>query len=130
MEGESKKNKSILDVLLETDTKKISELSKTTVEINRLSKILGKNLILDVRALTSQELEIIEGKNIYEKYIIKAVTLEGKKLTDPILLNKFGVKDPLKIVNKLFNAGEIFNLYKKISKLSGFDEESVEEIKN
>ncbi|WP_113675460.1 phage tail assembly chaperone [Vallitalea guaymasensis] len=123
-------NKSILDILLETDINKISELSKTTVEINRLSKVLGEKLILDIRALTSQELEIIEGDNIYEKYIIKAVTIEGKKLTDPILLNKFNIKDPLKIVNKLFNAGEIFNLYKKISSLSGFDEESVKEIKN
>ncbi|WP_113676100.1 hypothetical protein [Vallitalea guaymasensis] len=106
-------NKSILDILLETDINKISELSKTTVEINRLSKVLGEKLILDIRALTSQELEIIEGDNIYEKYIIKAVTIEGKKLTDPILLNKFNIKDPLKIVNKLFNAGEIFNLYKR-----------------
>lgn len=123
-------NKSILDILLETDINKISELSKTTVEINRLSKVLGKKLILDIRALTSQELEIIEGENIYEKYIIKAVTIEGKKLTDQIILNKFNIKDPLKIVNKLFNAGEIFNLYKKISSLSGFDEESVKEIKN
>ncbi|MCT4544435.1 MAG: hypothetical protein N4A63_12890 [Vallitalea sp.] len=130
MEVKNKENKSILDILLETDINKIGELSNTTVEIKRLSKILGEKLMLNVRALTSQELEIIEGGNIYEKYIIKAVTIEGKKLTDPVILNKFSIKDPLEIVNKLFNAGEKYNLYKKISSLSGFDEESVKEIKN
>lgn len=123
-------NKNILDILLETDIEKITDISETKVEVSRLTKILGHKFELKVRALTSEEIEAIEGKDIYEKYIIKSVTLEGKKLTDSIILNKFNIKDPLKIVNKLFNTGEIFNLYKKISSLSGFDEESVKEIKN
>ncbi len=123
-------DKNILDILLETDIERITEISKKNVEVSRLSKILGQKFELEVRALTSEELEGIEGKNIYEKYIIKAVTLEGKKLTDKVILDKFNVKDPLQIVNKLFNTGEKFNLYKQISKLSGFSEESIVEIKN
>lgn len=123
-------DKNILDILLETDIERITEISKTTVEVSRLSKILGQKFELDIRALTTEELESVSGENIYEKYIVKAVTLEGKKLTDTDILDKFNVKDPLKIVNKLFNTGEIFNLYKTINKLSGFSDESIVEIKN
>lgn len=126
----SAESKNILDILLETDVNKITEISKITVEVSRLSKILGKKFELEVRALTTEELESIEGKDIYEKYIIKAVTLEGKRLTDKTILDKFKVKDPLQIVNMLFNTGEIFNLYRTINRLSGFSEESIVEIKN
>lgn len=122
--------KNIMDILLETDVEKITEISKTTVEVSRLSKILGQKFELEVRALTSEELGIIEGKNIQEKSIIKAVTLQGKKLTDEAILNKFKIKDPLQIVGKLFNTGEIFNLYKLINELSGFSDKSIVEIKN
>lgn len=124
------KERNILDLLLEVDVQKLKEISKSTVEIERLSKILGEPFVVEVRALSSQEIEMIEGNNIYEKYIIKAVTIEGKKLTEASILKKFDIKDPLKIVNKLFYAGEKVRLYNKISELSGFSESSVREIKN
>ena len=138
---------SLLDKLLQADAGKLTEKPHKTYEINRLSKALKTDFILELQAIDAQRYAEIQrmgidlGKkgnvrdvNIYEMQVF--TILDGVKepsLKDKKLLEHFSVTTPKELVTKLFLSGEIADIYNEINELSGYekdDDEADEEIKN
>lgn len=126
---------SILDRLLETDIERFNEKNSKKYEIKRLSSIIGEKFIVECRALSSEQVAHIGeiSKNNTDTKInavLESCRIEGKKLNNTELLNKFNCVTGKDIIEKLFNVGEVFELYNVINDLSGYNRDAVKEIKN
>lgn len=125
---------SIIDKLLELDIKKLDRQSKE-FEVKRLSGILQEKFIITCKPLSSNQVAHIGeiSKNIGEirvNSILEACRVEGKKFSDKELISKFNAVSGADVITKLFLAGEIYELHDTISKLSGYNGDVVEEVKN
>lgn len=127
---------SIFDKLMETDAEKLQEKESQEVEITRLSKLLEEPFVLTCSTLTREQIRHIGetgGEDEKIVAILESCRLDGRKLTDKALLDKFNVVSGKEVVGKLFRSGEISGLYQKISGLSGYAADAVkavEEVKN
>lgn len=136
-----------LEKLLKADAEKITEKPKKTIEIKRLSKVLGSKFEITVEALDADLLaEISESHTEYSKTgkvkstdnfgIGVETILNGvvePNLRDKELLNHFGCTTPSDLVKKLFLAGEMGLIANTISELCGVEtsqSEIDEEVKN
>lgn len=133
--------KSALDLLLGVDIGKFEKPTRE-IEIKRLSQALGAKVVFVVQGLDPDQMEKVNenavtmtGKdvdlNMNEMQLF--AVLEGVKepnLKDKALREKFGAPTPKELVKKLLLAGEITKIYQVISELSGFADDSVEELKN
>ncbi|MBW9159345.1 phage tail assembly chaperone [Clostridium tagluense] len=136
-------SKSTLDLLLKSDLTKIKRPTKE-VELKRLSEILGDTVIFKCEALDAERFNEIQENalHINEKGEFENINtgemqiftiLEGVKepsLKSKDLLEKFGAVTPKELIKNLLLPGEISNLYNIISELSGFNKDTVVEIKN
>ena len=136
-----------LEKLLKADAKKITEKPKKTIEIKRLSKVLGSKFEITVEALDADLLaEISESHTEYSKTgkvkstdnfavgvdMIVNATVEPD-LRNKELLNHFGCATPNDLVKKLFLAGELGKISETMSSLCGVEtsqSEINEEVKN
>jgi len=125
---------SIFDKLLETDAAKLSEKEKTKVEITRLSGVFGEPFVLTCSAMTEDQFahvaEISKKGETKINIILETCRLEGRKLSDPALMEKLHVHTGKDAVKKLFRAGEINSIYETVSRLSGYGVDAVREVKN
>lgn len=136
-------SKSTLDLLLKSDLTKIKKPTKE-VELKRLSEILEDTVIFKCEALDAERFNEIqenalhinekgEFENINTSEMQIFTILEGVKepnLKSKELLEKFGAITPKELIKSLLLPGEISNLYNIISELSGFNKDTVVEIKN
>lgn len=136
-------NKNTLELLLKSDLSKIKRPTKE-VEITRLSEVLGEKVVFKCEALDAEKFNEIqdnalvinekgEFQNINTSELQIFTIIEGVKepnLKSKELLDKLGVITPKEAVKNLFLPGEISNLYNVISELSGFNKDTVQEIKN
>ncbi len=125
-----------LDMLLTADPEKIKNVPTGQVEIQRLSKELGKPFYIKFKAATIDCLKDIEqksgGKDTEEmKWTVYEQTIDPD-FKSKELREKFGVKRPVDIVETLLLGGEILMVYQAILKLSGFSKDGldIEEVKN
>ncbi len=134
-----------LDLLLGGDINKI-ELPTKKVEITRLSKVYGAPFYVTLQAMTTNTYEelqdmavTIRGKdvdidtNLLHIFAVIEGTLDenGKPLfKNKELLKKTGAITPKELVKKILLSGEIVSLYGEISDISGFNDDSIKEIKN
>ncbi len=126
---------SILDLLLETDEKKLKINNSKDYEVKRLSNVLGQKFIVNCKPLTNEQVAHIgevskDNTELKLNAVIEACRIEGKKFSHKELMGKFKVLTPLELLNKLFLPGEIYELYDIVNKLSGYSKDAVEEIKN
>lgn len=122
---------SIFDKLMETDAEKLQEKEKKEVEITRLSALLGEPFILTCSTLTREQIKHVGetgGEDERIVAILESCRLEGRKLTDKALLDKFGVVSGKEVIGKLFRSGEISSIYQTISGLSGYAANAVKTI--
>ncbi len=120
-----------LDLLLKTNLNAL-KLPEMNVKINRLSEATGEDVIFTVRALRFDNLEELRECNEKNSDFQAMVLLNGvasPDLKSPELKEKLNAGTPVETVKKLLLAGEIEDLYVKISKLSGFGADTIEEIK-
>lgn len=125
----------IIDLLLETDMKKLQENNKKEYEIKRLTNILGEKFTVTCHALTHEQvihIGEVSKTNAETKFnaIVEACKIEGKRFNNKELMDKFGVIKPIDLLNKLFLPGEISRLYDIVNKLSGYGKDVIEEVKN
>lgn len=133
----------LVDALLAADANQITQKEITTVEIPRLTKIVGVPFIVTLQAVSPKRLDEIQEQAIKmtkkgryagtDLTILRRLTL-CESIIEPDLKNKklqekFGVVSPKELISKLFSAGEIQNLYEKSQQVSGFTEENEEEDK-
>lgn len=137
---------SLVDKLLAADIGKITALPTGAKEIKRLSEITGEPFVVKYQAVTAEVVDdITELTTITNKKgepididSIRAAALyviEGfiePNLKDEKLAKHFGAATPEDLVHKLFLPGEVMDLYKCVSDLSGFEstEEEVQRLKN
>lgn len=126
-----------LDLLLSIDNSKISRPTKE-VELKRLTKLTGDKVIFKLQGLTANEyndiLEQSAGKdnvNVADTQALVIINgVVSPDLKDKKLLDKFDVPTPKLLIQKLLMPGEIVRLYQEISKLSGFADDTVSDLKN
>jgi hypothetical protein len=126
-----------IEKLLKLDSNKI-QLPCKEVEITRLSKLLGEKFIVKLQAVGAPESDSIrdmaiknDGVDVNE--LRKGHILAGVRepnLRDESLRKHFGAVTPYDLLDKLFLPGEREALYEEISKLSGYDDGAVAEVKN
>lgn len=139
---------SLVDVLLNTDVNKILQEETQTIEIERLSKTLGQKFEIVIKAIPPKRYTEIQNTCVKINYKTKKTETDLYKMqmftlcdgikepnfADKNLLKHFNAFTPIDIFEKLFLAGEVSNIYNKIAKLSGYDEEekekNIEEVKN
>ena len=121
----------ILDLLLKADTASFKPPEKD-VKIKRLSDILGGDAIFTLKAVSLDRLEelrssTVDGVDLHSLIVLESV--KSPNFKSPELKEKFGTKTPLETIKKILLAGEIEELYFTTSRLSGFDRDTIEEIK-
>lgn len=142
---EKKTPLNILDALLGSDVNKV-KLPTRQIEIKRLSEEYGAPFYVTVQALSASKWEEvqdmalkIEGKevdvdtNLLQIFTVLESTLDenGKHLFKNMdLVKHFGCVTPKDLVKTLLLSGEIVSIYREVSDLSGFGDESVTEVKN
>ncbi len=106
----------------------------------------GKPVPFKIRALTQEENEAIsrrctQYKNVkgqrveemdtrrYSRELVCAATIEPN-FADKRMCDKYGVADPTLVPGKMLLSGEYAKLVDSITKLSGFDEDVEETVKN
>ncbi len=125
----------ILERLLETDMEKLQEREKKVFEVKRLTKILGEPFFLELHPLAQEQINHIAEisktvDNMQNNTVLEGALLEGKRLNYDKLLQRFKVVSAEELIKKLFLPGEIYEVYKQINKMSGYDEDTVQEVKN
>ena len=126
---------SILDLLLETDIKKLELNNSKEYEIKRLSEILGKRFTVTCCPINTEQVAHIgeiskNNTEVKHNTIIESCRIDGKKLNNKELMEKFKAVTPTELVGKMFLSGEIYELYTIINNISGYGRDAVEEIKN
>lgn len=135
------KKQNVLDVLLGAETGKLQKPTKE-VKISSLSKSLGQEVKFVVKGLDGDEYEkvqensmSIKGKDFdinmsdLQVFTILEGTVEPN-LKSKELREHYNAPTPKELVKKLLLSGEISKLYNVISDLSGFGEDTVDEVKN
>ena len=124
---------SLLDKLLKADETKLTAKETTELESPRLSKLMGEPFVMKLQGISSERLsEIAEDNTEYSKngrvksqdsYKIGLDTVLAGTVDpdfrDKDLMKKFGVITPYDLLNKLFNAGELALMGKKITEVCG-----------
>lgn len=122
---------SVFDKLMETDAEKLQQKESKEVEVTRLSRLLGEPFILTCSTLTREQIKHVGetgGKDERIAAILESCRLDGHKLTDKALLDKFGVVSGKEVVSKLFLSGEISSIYQTIGDLSGYATDAVKAV--
>lgn len=126
---------SIIDLLLETNVEKLQTKHNKNYEIKRLSKVLGEKFIITCYALTHEQVAHIgeiskTNADMELNTILEACRIDGQRLSNKELMDKFGVFTPKDLLNKLFLPGELYSIYKVVNELSGYNNDAVREVKN
>lgn len=124
----------LMKLILMADSKKF-ELPTAEIKIKRLSDMLGEDAVLKIRALSFDRLEEIRESsqsNSNTRIQIVLASVVDFDFGDPALKEKFGLsaKTPKsEILKKILTAGEIEEIYFKVSQISGYNRDTIEEIK-
>lgn len=126
---------SILDKLLETDLKKLQNKEKKTYEVKRLSEIMGEPFLVTCKPLGHEQVMHLneiskDDMDMRLNSILESCEVEGKSFGNDIFTSKFGTASGKEVVGKLFQPGEVSELYRIINKMSGYGNNVVEEVKN
>ena len=133
---------SIVDKLLKLDAGKLEEKPEKAIEIPRLSELIGEPFMVRCTAITGDrysELTSVavskSGKFEYEKAYKANVLVALESIVEPDLKNEelqkhFNCRTPKELLEKLLNGGEISKIADISTELSGFGNDTDEEIKN
>ena len=137
---------SLVDKLLAADKSKVTALPVGTHEIKRLSDITGEPFVVHYQAVTADVVDDIselttitnkkgepvdvESMRAAALYVVEGATEPSMK--DEKLMKHFGAATPEDLVHALFLPGEVLDLYRAISDISGFKstDEEVKTLKN
>lgn len=118
-----------LDLLLKANIKDF-EVPKKEIKIKRLSEILGDDVIFKIKALSLDKIIELRETNSREFNVHSIIeSVIEPSLKDTELIEKFGVVTPVDLVKKLLIPGEIEDIAHEISKLSGYNAGTLEDIK-
>ena len=131
-----------LDLLMKMDAGEISKIPEEEMEIKRLSELTGEKFVIKYQALPGRRItelsnntkdkngNVIASRAYDANLILIAEAVVSPNLKDEKLQKHFGTASPKDLADKLFNGGEVSNISGKIMLISGFGEDTDEEIKN
>jgi hypothetical protein len=118
-----------LDLLLKSNIKEFAIPTKE-IKIKRLSEKLNNDVVFKVKALGLDKIKELRETNSGDfniHTIIEGVIEPSFK--DKNLIEKFGAITPVDLIKKLLVPGEIDDIFYEISKLSGYNGSTIEDIK-
>lgn len=130
------------DILMGLDADKLTEVPTRELKVPRLSRLAGVEFTVKVKAIPAKRFtELVSGireKNgevdtskAYEANVkIALAGMVDPSMKDKDLMEKFGCSTPMQLIEKIFKGGEIGAIADTITELSGFSENTVEEVKN
>lgn len=126
---------SIFDKMMERDAEVLAKKEQKQLEVKRLSKIFGEPFIVTCSPISQKQMEYVaeNAKTMQEQriyFILECCKVEGKKFSDKAFLDWTNSLKGEDVVKKMFYSGEIYALYSEVSKLSGYGEDAVAELKN
>lgn len=126
---------SILDKLLETDLEKLQKKEKKTYEVKRLSEIMGEPFLVTCKPLGHEEVMHLneiskDDLDIRLNTVLEGCAVEGKSFSHEAFTSKIGTPSGKEVVERLFNSGEVWELYRIINDMSGYSKNAVTEVKN
>lgn len=131
-----------LDLLMKMDAGEISKIPEGEMEIKRLSELTGEKFVIKYQALPGRRItelsnntkdkngNVIASRAYDANLILIGEAVVSPDLKDEKLQKHFGAASPKDLADKLFNGGEVSNISGKIMLISGFGEDTDEEIKN
>ena len=126
---------SIFDRMMEKNSDILAEKEQAKMEVKRLSKAFGEPFVVSCSPISQKQLTYVaeNAKTMQEQrayFILECCRVEGKKFSDKKWLDWTGCLKGEDVIRKLFRTGEISTLYNKISDLSGYGDNAIEELKN
>ena len=126
---------SIFDKMMEKNPDILAEKEQRKMEVKRLTKAFGEPFIVTCMPITQKQLVYVaeNAKTLQEQrvlFILECCKVEGKKFSDRAFLEWTGCLKGEDVIRKMFRTGEISKLYDKISELSGYGDNAIEELKN
>lgn len=126
---------SIFDKMMEKDPAVLAKKEQKKLEVKRLSELFGEPFIVTCAPISQKQMEYVaeNAKTMQEQrvyFILECCKVEGRKFSDKAFLDWTGALKGEDAVRKLFYSGEIYALYSEVSKLSGYGEDAVTELKN
>ncbi|MBQ9090723.1 MAG: hypothetical protein IJY52_00430 [Anaerotignum sp.] len=126
---------SIFDKMMETDFKKLAEKEQAKMKVKRLSKVFGEPFVVLCKPISQKQLVYVaeNAKTLQEEkvlFILECCSVDGKKFSDEKFLQWTGTMKGEDAIRAMFKTGEISTLYDKISALSGYGKDAIEELKN
>lgn len=123
---------SLLNLLLDADSKSLTEYPTEKIRLKRLEKICGSDFIVEIRALTQREIDELPQDAHRSHVILKGViNIDFGDTELRERLRPEGRKTPLtpvEVIQRLFLPGEISKLSAAILDLSGFGDGLLEKI--
>lgn len=118
-----------LDQLLRPEAEDVQKnLPAASYEINRLSRLLGEPVVLELRGLPYDKAQDLRRMEQDQEVMI---LLAGcPELKDPELKAKFGGVTPAETVKAMLTPGEIADLSRAVERLSGYRQNTIREVKN
>lgn len=116
-----------LDLLLKTKV----QFPEKQVKMKRLSENTGEDIVFTIQAIPLDRLEELReanGKSIDFQTMVVLNGVKEPNLKAPELKEHFRAHTPIETVKNMLLAGEIEELYLKISTLSGYGPDTIEEI--
>lgn len=131
----------LIEKLIRIDKEKYSERETKKIKSKRLSKILGEDTEITIRSISGRKLNEIYGTvvgkdgkkdfaKVYDMNLMFCINgIVEPNLKDATLMEHFGAKTPKDLATILFDA-EVGEIADEISDLSGYTEDSEDEVKN
>lgn len=133
----------LINILMETDPKKLERNTKTDIEIARLSEIFGTPFLVTVKAiegdryteLASGTLMDDDGKVDFSRSYKANLMIAIDGIVSPDIKNRelqkhFGCASPKDLMETLFNGGEVTKIADEITELSGYSNDAAKKVKN
>lgn len=133
MKDKERKMSNLLDLIMASDRSKFERPTKE-LKLKRLSEILGNDAVIKIRAIGFDRLdELRETSDAGRlRLLIVCEGIVGLDLSNAALREHLGIDKNLpktEVLKRIFLPGEIDDIYLEISKLSGYNAQTVEEIK-
>ncbi|MBQ9613099.1 MAG: hypothetical protein IJV14_11035 [Lachnospiraceae bacterium] len=126
-----------IDLLMKMDAGALDKIPEEEREIPRLSELTGGKFVIKYKALPGQritEISRMAGESIEKEYdaqlLLICEAMVYPDLKNKELMEHFKVPTPKDLANKLFNGGEAGKISKAIMALSGYTDDTDEQIKN
>lgn len=118
-----------LDAMLRPEVASVQkDLPRARYEVKRLSRLVGEPVVLELQGLPyGKAQDLREVSNDQEVMILLAGCPE---LKDPALAVKFGGVTPAETVKEMLLPGEIADLSRAVERLSGYRQNTINEVKN